>query len=450
MVREPETVSATEFIGTTDNGRPAISVLSKSFRSSRLCQGATALADQMIASATTFLTGAIVARLCVPEEFGAYSLGFSFIALLMGVQASLICTPYMVASPRLLGPNLRSYTGSVFVHAVLLGIVASIGLGTATAAAALSGTASITLSALSAVTIVLTIMLLRDCIRQVCFARLNITAALVFDLGLAFLQFGGLATLGATGFLSAFTAFLVLGGSSGIAAVTWIWIHWPELEIAFHQVWSDWNKAWKTGKCVFASGLLWGIAMNVYIWIIGYFHGAAETAVWAASFGVITLINPLLLGVQNVLGPKIALAFAQSGIGGMRRFVIQSALAFFAVMAAFAVAMLITGDPIVALIYGPQYAGQGLLVALLAANTALITLGFSPSRGLFTIERADVDLKINGLALAMLLIMGVPMVKLFGPIGAAVAQLSTSAVAAAVRWAAFSTLTRSTFEAARA
>lgn len=45
--------------------------------------------------------------------------------------------------------------------------------------------------------------------------------------------------------------------------------------------------------------------MNLYAWIVAAFHGTASAGSWAAALGVMTLINPLMLGVQNYLGPRI-------------------------------------------------------------------------------------------------------------------------------------------------
>ena len=63
--------------------------------------------------------------------------------------------------------------------------------------------------------------------------------------------------------------------------------------------------------------------------------------------------------------------------------------------------------------------------------------GFSFSRGLFAIERADVDFKVNFLALFVLLTFGLWLVRSLGAIGAAYGLLISNSAASGLRWAAF-------------
>ena len=80
---------------------------------------------------------------------------------------------------------------------------------------------------------------------------------------------------------------------------------------------ADLKKNWVFGKWVFASGLVWAVSMNLYPWFLAYFHGAASTGVWAACLGVVSVGNPALLGIQNLVGPKIAHCIRDSGPEGV-------------------------------------------------------------------------------------------------------------------------------------
>jgi len=401
----------------------------------RTGKGMLSIADQIVASATTFLTGAVIGRLCDKEEFGLYTLGFSLLALLMAIQASLITTPLSINTPRLQGMALRTFSGSSLVHQSIFGVAASLLTLCAGAVASFWDASLATL--LAATGAMLAFLLLRDYMRQSCFARMAFAQALAADVILAIIQLGGLAALVMMARLSAVSAFLVLGGASAITASFWIFRTRAERIIDRHEVQKDFSRTWSDGKWILASGLLWALSMNLYAWIIAAFHGTATTGVWAAAFGVMTLINPLMLGIQNYLGPRIMHAIPDGGIPELRRVVCHSSLAFSVPLAIFSFAMWFFGDALISSIYGAKYAGNGGLVFVLALNATVLTLGFTTSRGLFALELASLDFYVNLVAFVCFLLFGILLVRSAGPLGAAIAQVVTNGVATTIRAAAF-------------
>ena len=393
------------------------------------------IADQIVASATTFVTGALIGRVCSKEEFGLYTIGFSLLTLLMTVQSSLIATPFMIRIPGLKDHEARSYSGSSLVHQTVFGVTVSIMVVIA-GAVIFTGNAAMaqTLIALGGA---LAFLLLRDYVRQTCFARLAYAQALALDVLLALLQVGGLAALYTSGALHAWSAFLVLGLACAITAMHWAVITRNERTVDMARVRADFQESWSNGKWLLASGLVWAISMNLYAWIVAAFHGTASAGSWAAALGVMTLINPLMLGVKNYLGPRIMHANAGGSIERLRTTVRRSAVLFFALLSVFTVGMWFFGDSLVVAIYGAKYAGNGTLVVLLSLNATILTVGFAVSRGLFALQLANIDFYVNFVALACFMIFGIGLVRWIGPVGAAVAQLSTNAIATSVRAIAF-------------
>ena len=396
---------------------------------------ALSVADQIAASATTFLTGALIGRVCTKEEFGYYMIAFSLLTLLMTVQGSLISTPFMVRFPRLEEQDARRFAGSSLVHQCAFAFTVSI-LAVASGAIVHSFSAPLgrTIVALGGA---LAFLLLRDYARQTSFARLAYAQALVLDLMLAALHVGGLAMLFLADALTAWSAFVVLGAACALSGAHWYLVTRRERAYTRDAIVTDLTHNWSSGKWLLASGLVWAVSMNLYAWVIAGFHGAATAGAWAAALGVMTLINPLMLGAQNYLGPRIMHARAEGGVMRLRRAVRDSAAAFCAMLLAFTVAMAFAGDPLVTLIYGAKYAGNGTLVVLLSLNATVLTVGFAVSRGLFALELAHIDFYVNFVALASFLVFGIALVRWTGPVGAAAAQLITNAIATAIRSAAF-------------
>jgi O-antigen/teichoic acid export membrane protein len=98
--------------------------------------------------------------------------------------------------------------------------------------------------------------------------------------------------------------------------------------------------------------------------------------------------------------------------------------------------LILWGDRFVALLYGKRYAGNGLVVAVLAVNLLVTAVGFSFSRALLAMERARVDFVLNLVALVIMLTLGLWLVRTHGALGAAIglvgATLATSLVKAGI------------------
>jgi O-antigen/teichoic acid export membrane protein len=402
-----------------------------------LHQGIISLADQAVASGTNFMTGIIIARACSKEELGLYMLGFSLISLMTDLQTSLITTPYMVYAPRLKGRAHALYTGSTLIHQLAFCLIAMVGVMCG-AFVVTNGIGPRALGpVLQALILVIALIMLREHARRVSFARLRIKTAFVFDTCIAVSQISGLLVLAHFGLLSASRAFWVIGLVCGIAVVGWLWSDRGFYDPRISESLADLRKNWFFGKWVFASGLIWAVSMNLYPWLLATFHGVASAGVWAACLGVVSVGNPVLLGIQNLVGPKIAHEYAAEGARALHRLVLKISVVIAFPMSLLCLVLILWGGRLIALLYGHQYVGIGLVVAILSLNLLVTAMAFSFSRALFAIERADVDFLVNCLALFIMIVLGLWLVRNFGALGAALGLLVASIVTSTVRVGAF-------------
>jgi O-antigen/teichoic acid export membrane protein len=200
---------------------------------------------------------------------------------------------------------------------------------------------------------------------------------------------------------------------------------------------ADLKKNWVFGKWVFANGLVVAVSVNLYPWFLAAFHGAASTGVWAACAGVVSVGNPMLLGIQNLVGPKISHVYAASGPKALRRLVLKITVAISLPVSLLCIAFIFWGGRVMALLYGRQYAGNNIVVAVLALNFLVAAPAFSFSRALLAIERADLDFLISFTALFVMFTMGFWLVRALGPLGAAIGLAAANLVASAVRAGVF-------------
>lgn len=400
-------------------------------------QGILALVGQSLASATNFFSGVIIGRVCSKEEFGFYTLGLSIVFVLTTLQISLITTPYMVYSPRLKTQNRSRYTGSVLIHQFILSTLAILSLFICGRVLTLVLGSKGLGTVINTLSMIITFILLKDCARQICFAGLRMKMALLMDLFMAVLQLGGLVLLATLGLLSASSAYWVIGCAGGCAVLVWLFKSRKIIDLNIRQAGTDFKRSWRFGKWVFASAILWSLSMNLYPWILTGFHGAAAAGIWAACLGVVAISNPLIIGVQNFLGPKITHSYSQGGADRLRQFVLTAIPRFALAILPFSIVLVLWGGKLVAFLYGGQYAGNGLLISILAINLLVTSADFSLSRGLFARERADLDFKVNFLALIILLTIGVWLVSNFGPLGVAISLLVSSLSASSARCITF-------------
>ncbi len=127
------------------------------------------------------------------------------------------------------------------------------------------------------------------------------------------------------------------------------------------------------------SGLIWALAMYTYPWLLVAFDGSSAAGIWAAGLGVMALGNPLLMGLQNYLGPRIASDYAAGGVEALRRSVRTGVTVFAITIGPFAVGIAVFGGIIVTLVYGDPFSGNGVLVALLMLNLFISSIAFSLS-----------------------------------------------------------------------
>lgn len=378
-----------------------------------------AIGGQGFASGTNFLTGVILGRAAGQEEYGLYFLCFTVLVFTIELQSALIATPYMVFAPRLDKAAHTRYSGSVFVHEIVLCALATLAVATGGIFTSLGHGPEGLSRALFALAGVMSFALLRDWVRRICFANMRMFSALLVDAAVMVLQLGGLWLLAVYGLLHATTAWFVIGGAALVVVTGWFIANRDLIALRASTPLQDFARNWGFGKWVFASAVLWAVSMNIYPWLLAAFHGKAVTGLWAACMGVVALGNMLMMGIQNFLGPKIAQVYADHGVAGLQNFVYKSSVFFAMPMLVFSGALFFAGDSLVTLIYGGEFAGSGLTLFVLSLNLLALMLAFNVSRALFALERADADFAVNFLPLVVLLSAGLMLVRQYDVFGAA-------------------------------
>ncbi len=139
---------------------------------------------------------------------------------------------------------------------------------------------------------------------------MKIKTALAIDSIVAVLQLGTLAALAWLELLTAKTTFLTMGVSCLIASIGWLagsrsafifkTLHASELL----------PRHWNFGKWLLGGQVVGVFAQWASYWLLAFIASTVETGIFAACMSIVMLSNPLILGMGNILDPRLARAFS--------------------------------------------------------------------------------------------------------------------------------------------
>ena len=350
------------------------------------------LVDQVVVSGTRFATTVMIGRFGSEAELGVYSLAFSIVVLVLSFQESLISIPYTVFVKRLNESDQSSYAGSTLVQAICLNLIASamlivccIGLITFEIAPGLPWILAI-------LAVLLPFMLIREFARRYAFAHLDMRTVLSLDIGVSVFQLAGLALLVWSQDMTAVGTYLVTGVASALGALAWIGLSRSSFRWNRDRAISDVAKNWKFGKWVAGAHIISVMHMYLAHWMLVAVYDEKSTGIFSACMTVVVLANPFILGVTNVLSPKVAHLYVESGAEAVAKKVWQFCGLMSAVLITFAVFASIFGGRFIVFVFEKNYAGNDLAIAVLAFGTVALGISYSVAGGLRAIDRPETNL----------------------------------------------------------
>ena len=401
-----------------------------------------ALADQALASGTSFLALIMVARATDPAQLGAFAIGNTILGVAIALHQSLVSLPYSIQRHDM-PDRAAEHAFASLVQSGVLSAAGGILLAAAALALSACGAGRASVNAAWALAALMPFVLAKEFAREFAFAHFDMARAVILDAAVATVQFAVLGWLAVTGRMSAVTAFGALGVSCGIAVAGWFCATRAAFAFRAGQVRTVAKRSWDLGKWLFASRaavLVQGYATH---WLSLVVAGAAVTGLYAACMSVVSLANPVLFGIWNLLTPRSVLAWKDGGAAGLRRRSAKDALLLGGLMGAFCVAVLVAGDGAMRILYPSRdYDGHGHVVTVLAVATLVWALGIPASNALASMERPRPMAAISGLSAGLNVLLVWCFLTKWGLSGAAFAVLAANAVGTLGRWTAFLALAR--------
>jgi O-antigen/teichoic acid export membrane protein len=399
------------------------------------------IADQVLVSATNFLTTVIIGRAVGQDALGAYTLAFSVMLIVLCVQESLVCLPYVIEHRRLPDVERRRFAGSASMQAAMLAaaVLAVLLLGAYVLwARGDSNAATLALAFAFAMPFVL----LRDFARRMSFARLAVRGAIMVDGAVLALQLGMLLLLWRLEWLTAATCWLVIAAACGVAAVLWIGFFRTDFHLPKGRLSADISRGWKLGRWVFGSQIISVLSSYLVYWLVAEHLGQAASGVLAACSAIVMLSNPITLGTYMYLPPRLAQALAEEGDRGLYRVALGSMGFLAGVLSVFTLAAFLLGDVFLRTVYGPSFSGHAVVTGLYGLTTLAFAVSAVPDQALWVKQRPQISFWTGLFGLVSMSVIALCLMPYAGLVGAVCAMTIGSGLAAAARWTALHRLTR--------
>ena len=415
-------------------GRPLAALATGAlFRASTL-----SVLDQAVVSGTNFVTSVIIGRTCGAWELGAYYLALTIVLFSRGVQEQLVGAPYMIYCQRKSPQELTTFSGSALIHQLFLsGAVVGV-LGMLALSMHLPKEWQlIDLTQLRPVLLVLLgvlpLLLIREFVREMAFAQLRPAVALAVDSAIAFLQLTALGMLGYWQMLNVPLAYIVIGGSSGLAALAWFLGKEQRLVGSWSLAWIDWWKNWSFSRWALASQLLGQTTAYIMPWALAAAHDEAATGIFGACNTLVGLANMFVLGLSNFLSPRTAQAFARGGLTELRAVLRQTIGLFVVSLGLFAVMAFVAGEWVATALYGDSLTGSGMIIGILSLGVVANSISMACGNGLWAMERPAANFAADVCVMTVVVAGSLTLIPVWGPVGAAAATLLAHLTAATVR-----------------
>jgi O-antigen/teichoic acid export membrane protein len=385
-----------------------------------ILKGSTlAVLDQGIVSLSNFATGVIVAKAVVPEEFGTYSLFFTGLILLSGLQNACITGPLRVLGVRQDEGGGTGYFSAQLRLQSLLGAAQILGV------AFLFGLIGEMDPALL-VTFMACVFLfqLQELGRVMHLTRLDTVSLLELDIVTHTARLGALLILASMDMLSAGVALGAIAVAALLGAL-WTWRK-LELDISSSVPLGDVAKEnWNFGRWLLLETLAYSASTQIYLFAMALWLDKQAVAVVAAAQVLVNTMNVLVTGVASHAIPVARNKLTTSGYEEWRSWLWRVGIYLTGAAAVFGTIISIASPQLLALIYTPFYAEYAHLVPLLALAFCVQTANNVLSISFRTANMPQAGFAAKSASAIATILLVYPLLKGWGIVGAAVGLLIT-------------------------
>lgn len=283
-------------------------------------KGGLAILDQGVFSGANFLLTILLARWLVPDQYGAYAIGFSALVFFLQLLFSFVLEPMAVLGPSSHGEDLSDYlSAQVRLYFIFIGVLGLI-IASTVFIYGLIGQNSLLSSVLVVLGLVLPFLLFPWLMRRIFYVlgkpEISLAGSIVYLLILLLFV------------VSAKQVEVLTGASSVLIVASAGLLSGLFLVLFFRRNYGYGKKItvgklfrenWVFGKWLVLSGILMIAAGQVQIYLAGTILGLEEAGV---IYALQTLSQPITLSitaVTAVITPSLAADFARGDIDSLKK-----------------------------------------------------------------------------------------------------------------------------------
>ena len=404
-----------------------------------LQQGTGVIFDQGLYSFTNFLTGVLLARSLLKEEYGVYVLALSLIISITGIQRAVITVPYTVYSHQHKGEELNSYTGSVFIHQIFLLIIAiAFSLISSQYFFLREGSAHNEVFILT-FALGVTGVLLKDFVRSYLLAQLAVRQSVIMGISVNIIQLLILVMLYVKHSLTIHNAFLIIGSCSVIPSL-YFFLKNSKIRVNAPQILKDFSNNLKLSKWILGSSIISTLSSQSYPWLLAFFADKNSVAVLGVTLSLANIFGPFLQGINSYIFPKMSRSRCNGTPLGVINIMKKAIIVLSIIFAFWVICGVIFGNQLLSLIYSSKYAGYSavLIIVMLSSFFSAITAPLNSA--LDVLERSDISFKSLIAGLTVTVSIGTLLVYQWGLYGAVMGILLSNLANCLLRWRGLSIL----------
>jgi O-antigen/teichoic acid export membrane protein len=285
--------------------------------------------------------------------------------------------------------------------------------------------------------------LLKEYLRRLSFAHNEVAAAVQLDIVVAVLQVLGLLLITVAGLLSAASAYVIIGLACLAACIAWFAADQIPFRFVWGEIGDDWKKNWRLGKWAMAGQVTGSVVLTLIPWALGYFYGLGETGLLGAGYALVGPCNIVVMGVTNILAPRAVEALVKGGREALWAVVRKTSVGLAVLLGVFFLVSLLFGNFLVVVVFGPQFGGAGVVMAMLALALLINSQAMTASTGLYALEETRINFVVDLIATLVAVSAAVFLIGSLGAVGAAATSVVAAVVAAIGKYIVLFRLIRS-------
>jgi O-antigen/teichoic acid export membrane protein len=397
-------------------------------------KGGLAIVDYGLISGSNFVLGVLLARWLPPVQYGAYALAFSIAILIAFLYQAILLEPLSVFSGTVFQDNLRGYLkAAVWIHWGI-GLLVCFILGLAAAVAQVIGHSRILASALAGITVAAPFIMMHAFGRRAFYLKLTPGPAAFGSSFYFVLVMAGTFYFYHRAWLSAFSAFLVIGLASLVSAVVMAVQLNSRLEPATtrHSLREAWGKHWEYGRWALGTCVVGWIPNYVYVPLISGFSGIAAAGELRALMNLSAPVLQTYAALSMLFLPFAARTQGVGGCAAASKLTRKLALLFVPGAVAYWIVVIPFRLPIFHFLYAGKYVESSYLLPLFALETIIWTASLGHAIVLRAMESPRSLFIANSAASVVALLVGIPATRFFGLPGVVWSMILANALYTAV------------------